>query len=379
MGRLALVLPGGGARGAYQSGALLAVGEICDSLRMRWPFPILTGVSCGALNASFLAAHLGSLKEATGELALLWEQVTTDQVLETGPWPLLKTSAKWLRLLFFGAMSRNSQILSLLDTKPLRQLIRKHIDFRGIQKRINEGSLKNLAITALDYQDGLSHTFYSNEIGVQPWVRVGRVSQHAQITEDHIMASTAIPLLFPPVRIHQRYFGDGSVRHYHPLSPAIHLGADCLLAIGVKHLGKGGERIAAYKPSPGRVAGVILNSVFLDAMDRDYERLERINDTLRFLPEGAPTSLRPIRVCVIRPSEDIGKIAAEEQYSMPRSLRYLVQGVGTTRENSDLISYLLFESQFTRRLLNLGYCDTMAQRGEVEEFLRCSTFQQEES
>lgn len=359
---------GGGARGSYQAGVLKGIGEITQEMGIQQPFPILTGVSAGAVNAGFLAAYSDDMRAAIQQLAHTWGSIRSDTIYKVDLWSLAKIAARGSFELIFGAYGKKSRVQSLLDTEPLRQFAYAGMPYGRIQQNIDQGHLRALAITAVSYTDGMSHVFYQGHESIQPWFRHLRKAVPTEITAEHILASAAIPLLFKPISMTDGFYGDGSLRNYAPLSPAIKLGAERLLVIGVRRPEQGILNANAYQPSPGRVISVILNSLLLDAIDIDYERLTRINGTIEKLAKRAETELKPIKVCIIRPSEDIGRIAAEQADAMPKVVRHFVGGLGSRKESSDLISYLLFEPAFTHWLMDLGYRDAMAQRQEIVEF-----------
>ena len=365
-----LILTGGGARGAYQAGALRAVTEITHEMGISQPFTIFSGTSAGAINAALLAAHADQMQIGAEKLTALWHDISTEQIFRTDFGSLSRTGLRWVLELFSGGAARQNVAHGLLDTAPLRELITREINFSDITKNIDNKLIKSLIITATNYTNGICHNFFEMKGEVKPWLRARRVGDRTEITPDHVMASSAIPVFFPPIKIEEDYFGDGSLRNYTPFSPAIRLGAEKVLVIPVRKQDIAGDEEEQSHPTIGRVISVILNSVLLDAVDMDYERLTRINQTLGNLRSDAETPLRPIDVCMIRPSQDIGKIAFEEEKHMPRTLRYMIRGLGSSKDAEGLISYLLFESSFTRRLLDLGYADAMAMKDEITNFYR---------
>ena len=372
--RTALILTGGGARAAYQVGVLKAVRELLPE-PARNPFPILCGTSAGALNAATLAAGAADFGAGVGRLLAVWENFRAPQVYRSDAAGIGAAGARWLSALAFGWITRRAP-RSLLDNAPLRSLLDASVDFSGIASAIDSGALHSLSITCSGYSSGQSVSFFQGRPGVAPWRRSQRVGAPAAITLDHLMASSAIPFVFPAVHINREWFGDGSMRQMAPISPAIHLGADRILVIGAGRTAEEGRvRAAGGYPSPAQIAGHALSSIFLDTLEVDLERLARINDTVGRLDEArraeAGIALRPLECLVIQPSQRLDIIAARHAHSLPAQLRIVLRGLGTfRREGSTLLSYLLFEPSFTRALIELGYHDAMTRAGELRRFLR---------
>ena len=367
---LGLVLSGGGARAAYQVGVLHHLAERCPELR----FPILTGVSSGAINATYLAAHRGSLAEATAHLRAAWNGLSLDQVFHTDVFSLTTTAARWVVALGSAGTPVVSNVRGLVDTAPLGTFLSRAIDLAGIEENLAASRLRALALTATSYATGEAVTFVQGQPGVPTWRRAMRRGVRAQITIDHLMASSAIPLVFPAVRIDGDYYGDGALRQTAPLSPAIHLGADRLLAIAVEQspAQTPSADVGGDYPPPARVIGLLFHSIFLDRLDADVERLERINALIDALPPGRtpPDGLRKVECRVIRPSRNVGRMAAQVAHHLPRAVRLLLRGVGAHRtENAGLVSYLMFEQPFLNQLMGLGYEDAAAQWPALARFL----------
>ncbi|AWI77052.1 Patatin [Parazoarcus communis] len=372
-GRAALVLTGGGARAAYQVGVLQAIRHIRGP-RPGNPFPILCGTSAGGINATALAVYSADFNAAVRKLSWIWRNFCASQVYRTDAAALLGSGLRWGSALFAGWAVRQTP-RSLLDNSPLRALLERTLDFNAIDQSIDAGHLHAVSVTVSGYTSGESLAFFSGHPSIQPWRRAQRIGTRARLGVDHLLASSAIPFVFPAARINREYFGDGSMRQLAPVSPAIHLGADRILVIGSGRLAEEGRQRTDSYPSPAQIAGHTLSSIFLDGLAVDLERMERINETLGCLSEAqraaAGIRLRPIETLVISPSQRLDAIAGHHRESLPPLLRAVLRGVGAMRrEGSTLLSYLLFEQSFTRALMDLGYQDTLARRDEVAAFLR---------
>ncbi len=365
---LAVVLGGGGARAAYQAGVLRRIGQEYPQLRPA----ILVGESAGAINATYLAAHPGSLSAAAQDLAGLWNQLTTDRVFRVeGHW-LLRNALRWAARLVSGGWRLAPEVRGLLDTAPLRSLLDASLgavngEIPGIARRIEEGRLDAIALTTIDYGSGVSVTWVQGR-GIQNWERPQRRSVTTKLTLDHVMASAALPLIFPAVALEGGWHGDGGVRLHAPLSPAVHLGARKILAISTRSAPPPGTALQRPRPHPppAQIASVLLRTVFLDLVDQDALNLERLNRLLRRLPSGEPEGLRAIELLVIRPSQDLGSLARACEACLPRGLRFMTRGLGTREAaSSDLLSLLMFEPEYLRRLVEVGEADAEAHLGEV--------------
>lgn len=370
----ALVLSGGGARGAYQVGVLKAVGELAKEYQLENPFQILCGVSAGSINASFLASQCQDFPRATQNLVDLWASLSSDQIFRTDAFSMGKIGLKWVGELSFGGFGTSTAGRALLDTEPLFNLIRKNLDQPQIAENLKNLKLHSLAITALDYQTSESITFVQALEEFPGWKKIRRSSEPAVIQAEHVLASSSIPILFPPTQVGDRHFGDGCVRNISPLGPALYLGAREILVIGVRiHDEISPPAVHGPSPSPSvaRVANLLLNSVMLDGIEADVERLNKINEFLRRVPAEHQVNLnfKKVNALFISPSEDIGLIAAELSSRLPRIIRYLLKGLGPLNEAKEIISYLLFEKEFTYRLIEMGYKDGMDRKAEILRFL----------
>jgi NTE family protein len=373
--RKALVLPGAGARGAYQVGVLKAVAQLLPK-NAHNPFAIISGTSAGAINAAVLAGRAANFERAIRDMERVWANFSADQVYRTDNWTMLKTSLHWLAAAIFGGLGLRNPA-SLLDNTPLRYLLLRDVRFGGIARALQRGHLDALAITASAYTSARSVTFFQGRASAKPWARVRRIGRAERITLDHLMASAAVPFVFPPVKIAGEYYGDGSMRHRAPLSPAVHLGADRMLVIGVRDERPDPEPPVGADPEVptfAHLGGYMLDTLFMDGLYTDLERLARINKIIehagaeRF--KGALAELRPLHTLVIVPKDDIRAVAARHANELPRGVRLLLGGLGAMNRNGmQLVSYLLFESGFTRELIEMGYRDAFAMEDELRAFL----------
>lgn len=369
-----LILAGGGARAAYQVGVLKAIADMLPAGAAN-PFPIICGTSAGAINGAALAIDATRFQYAVRRLTRVWQNFHVDHVFRSDTLGIAKSGAHWLAAFLSGGLGRFNPH-ALLDRAPLEQLLRRHMPCHMIQNSINAGALRAFSVTAAGYTSGQSVTFYQGVDDIEPWTRARRIGVAARITQNHLMASSAIPFIFPGVKLDREYYGDGSLRQIAPISPALHLGAQRLLLIGVREE-RNGEPVKSISmgyPSLAELAGYVLDSMFLDALEIDLERLTRVNKTISLIPshhlEEAQVSLRPVDVLVISPSEDMNRIAGRHAMELPRPVRLLLRGLGAMkRRGSSLVSYLLFEEGYTRALMDLGYKDTLKRKDEVLWFL----------
>lgn len=366
-----LILSGGGARGAYQVGVLAAIAELLPRGTPN-PFPIICGTSAGAINAASLAANAGNYRTAIRGLERVWSNITAEQVYRTDTYALVKAVIRWL---FSGVTTgKTPERSALLDNMPLQRLLTLVINFRRIRENLELGHLRALAITASGYASGESVSFFQGASELPEWVRARRKGKRSTIGVEHLLGSAAIPILFPASKVDGAYYGDGALRQLAPLSPALHLGASRLLVIGVSgNMSAGHQRQLSGYPSMAQVLGHVLNSVFVDTLEGDVERLERINRTLDAMSERARRKhgiqLRQVDVLKIYPSRPIDEIAAEHIKELPRTLRFFLRGSGATRSpGASAMSYLLFEPGFTRSLIEMGRKDAMARKDEILAF-----------
>ncbi|KNZ32995.1 MAG: Patatin [Methylibium sp. NZG] len=381
-----LVLTGGGARAAYQVGVLKALAQIrrdCGGPTHN-PFPVITGTSAGAINAAALASRADDFDAAVRMLCEVWENFHAEQVYRADSIGVLRTGARWLTMMSLGwiiARWRRAKPRSLLDNEPLSMLLGRLFDANRVAQMMREGHLQALAVTASSYGSGLHVTFYEAAADIAPWTRSQRIAVRDSISVAHLLASSAIPFVFPAQALtidgRTEYCGDGSMRQSAPISPAVHLGAQRILVVGAGRMHEpAGPRVGSSEyPNLAQIAGHALSNIFLDALAVDVERLQRINSTLKLLPPHAlaRTSLRPIEVLVIAPSQRLDDLAAKHLGSLPAPIRAMLRGVGVSGRGEDargaaLASYLLFESAYTRELVALGEADTVRRRDEVVGF-----------
>lgn len=364
---IGLVLTGGGARTAYQVGVLLAVSDWLGRPR-RTPFSIITGTSAGAINASVLAAHAGSFGRGLEYLAGVWRGLEVGDIYRCDRRTLYGRALHWLVALIRGGLGRNNP-RALLDYRPLRALLERHVNFARIDLHLRRGLLDAVAITASGYGSGRGVTFYQAAGQPTPWQRERTLSRPAKLALDHVMASVAIPLLFEAVRIDDDWYGDGAMRDHTPLSAAINLGAQRLLVISTRN----SDPVPLPQPPPypelGKIGGYILDSLFMDGIGPNLRRLQRLNELVRLsdvsppMRQGRP--LRQIDACAINPSLDLHHIAARHTDRFPAPVRRLFRGIGAFGELSPLPSYLLFDGAFCRELMDLGYADAQRQKDEI--------------
>lgn len=373
----ALILSGGGARAAYQVGVLKGLAELLP-VGSRNPFPIICGTSAGAINAATLAAHEGSFADAVASLEDLWLQLEPQHVYRCG-WLEMTRSVGRLLLSLINRGVGMGQPVALLDNSPLRELIERAINFEKIDRAILRGDIEAVSISAMGYHSGKSMSFFQGKAGIQDWARYRRSGRRTLLNSDHLMASSAIPTMFPATRLEFEYFGDGAMRQLAPLSPALHLGADRLFIIGVSanldRRKRVTEKPPSHSPSMAQIVGHLLNSAFVDSLESDVERLDRINRLVELIPPetlaDGHLNVRRIDRLVISPSEELDRIAASKVDSLPASVSFLLRATGGTEAGggATAASYLLFARPFVEALIELGYRDAMWSRDDITQFL----------
>lgn len=379
-----LILTGGGARAAYQVGVLKAIAEILPR-RTQNPFPIICGTSAGAFNAVTLAVYAQSFRLGAQYLEKMWKNFTAHDIYRADALGVFNNTVRWLAGLVFTALGINKlNHVSLLDSSPLAALLDRAMPSEKIQENIDAGALHALSIAASGYGTGQSVNFFQSAQGVQPWQRARRIGVSTFIEAKHILASSAIPFIFPAVKINREYFGDGSMRQIAPISPALHLGAVRVLVIGTGQTDENQPsrtKVDDY-PSLAKIAGHAMDSIFLDSLEVDMERLSRINKTIDLVAMEVRQrmNLHHIDVLHISPSQSIEKLAGRYSKQLPLPIRFLLRGVGAMRRSaSNLVSYLLFEKDFCRALIDLGYQDAMNRKEEIIAFLGVSAEAEAES
>jgi len=362
-----LVLSGGGARAAYQVGVLAALAERVPSLN----FPILTGVSAGAINTLYLAASPGSFADAVTALRGEWARLTADRVYRVRPTRLGRMVVQRLLRAAIGRRAGPTPLRGLLDMEPLREFLAGGLDVSGLKANLATGRLRAVALTATSYSSGHTVTFVQGAPEIPTWERARRLAVRTPLTIEHVLASSAIPVLFPAVQLGEEYYGDGSVRQTAPLSPAIHLGARAVVAIAMQtRLPATALPSAPEYPTAAQALGIVLNSIFLQALDADAERLARINRLLELLPPDVrPPDLGRVELLMLHPSQDLGALAAGRFGTLPRTVRFVVETMGGKRVRAaDFLSYLLFEPSYTSRLMDLGHADVNRNWPQIASF-----------
>jgi len=371
--RVGLVLPGGGARAAYQVGVLRAIADLLPA-RSANPFPVVTGTSAGAVNATAIAVHADRFRVAIGNLERVWRNFQVGQVFRADSGTVIRSGMHWALAMMSGGWLLPPP-RSLFDNSPLRELLRGQFDFAGIRRSIDAGHLDAIAMSAAGYTTGRSVSFYDSKPGCDPWSRTRRTGEPTDLSLDHVMASVAVPFLFPPVSLGDEYYGDGAMREANPFSAAIHLGAQRLLVIGTRNENRPQPPLPPICPTFGQIFGYMLDALFSDGLYADLERLTQINQivdrvgALQGVGENN-VHLRRIDIMVIMPSRDLSEIARHHTGSLPRALRTLLRTMGALNAGGgQLMSYLMFQDSYTRELIALGYQDAMKRSDDLLSFL----------
>src|SRR3954470_1211622 len=372
---LALMLGGGGARGAYQAGVLRGIAQRFPNLN----FPILSGISAGAVNTIHVAAHEGTLVDCADDLIKLWLALSPELVYDVRSGPLMWNGFQWFARLASGGFGRGREPMrGLVETNPLRKYLEGVIPraadgtIPGIHRNIENGRLKAVSLSATSYTTGQSVTWVEGR-DVDLWQRPQRRTEPAKLTIEHVMASSALPMLFPAVKVGSEWFGDGGVRLTAPLSPSLHLGASRILTISTKYQKTQREAdtpATAGYPPPAQVLGTLYNAVFLDLVDEDILRLRKVNQLLMNTAPEKRDKMRVVDIMVLRPSQDLGRLARNFEPKLPPFFRYLTRGLGTNKTASpDLISLILFQGDYLKAMIDLGEKDAIAAGDAIQRFL----------
>ncbi len=370
---VSLVLSGGGAHAAYQVGFLRCLADHCPGIR----FPILTGISAGAINAAFIANHQGTFPEAVASLSEFWRNLSIDQVYDADAWSFAKKALHWGVNLLSGGLSTTAAPKALVDTAPLRKLLQRGFassddGISGIRENIRRQHLKALAITATNYTTGQAVTWVQGR-DIEMWERPHRHSVMTEITVEQVMASTALPLFFPAVKVGDSWYGDGGIRQYAPLSPSLHLGAKCIIAVSTRNkpsLSEASHAANRGYPSVAQILDVLMNAIFVDLLDQDLLGLDRVNRLLENQSLTEASNVRLVRAFTLRPSVDLARIAGKYEPNLPRSFRFLTRRLGTYKTRSyEWLSMIMFDPNYIRTIMDIGEADAHARKEEIEAFL----------
>jgi NTE family protein len=371
---LGVVLTGGGARGAYQIGVLRWIARQASQLQV----PVITGVSAGAVNAAKLASSPNPFADTIEELAALWAELTPEKVFRVDASIIGANAVRWGLRLVSGGAGTGAQPRGFLDTSPLREFLEEALCpvegvLTGIDYNLQRGTLRAVAVIATSYSTGQTVVFFKGQ-NVKPWARPQRRAVLTDLTIEHVMASSALPIFFPAIKVGNQWYGDGGIRLTAPLSPALHLGAGRILAVSTRYDRTQAESdtlaVSGYPP-PAQVLGVMLNAAFLDLVDQDALRLENINRLLASLPPEERQGMQPVRLTVIRPSLDLGRLAAEFEPQLPRAFRFMTRGLGTRETRSpDVLSMLMFQRDYLMRLMAIGEADAERRAADIEALLK---------
>lgn len=369
--KLAIVLNGGGARASYQAGALRALYEIIKNDQNL--FDIITGNSAGAINAIFLANKARDWGDSTQYLVDLWKRIKPEDVFDISHYTMSRIGTRWVKGTIFRDTSAGDPFNGILNTEPLKKLLQREVDFKELHHLIEDKFISAVALSTTNYYSGSSVVFFDGEKHIPEWSKSDRFSIRTELNIDHVMGSSAIPLFFPPAKIAHSYYGDGCIRQVTPLSPAIHLGATKLITIGIRNRRPQEiikELALRSNPPPqiSQVGGVMMNAIFLDSLDSDVERLEKMNIMVAIMGKHSPW--RHIPILSLNPSRDLGAMTKKLNNEMPKFLRYFLSSIGVTGLSGlDLLSYLAFDSSYTLQVTELGYEDTLARKNEILSFI----------
>jgi len=366
----ALMLPGGGARGAYQVGVLKAISEL--TANETNPFPVICGTSAGAINAAVLASHAHEFSTGVQRLERFWGSMYCARVYRTDAWTVFKSGMRFALTLLSGGLIKTDP-RAFLDNTPLRRFLQNTLRLDGIQTAIEQNALRGVAVTASGYSSASATSYFQAQEGIDEWQRTRRRGLATQLNVHHLLASASLPILFPAERIGNEYFGDGGMRMVAPLSPAIHLGASRIMVIGTRDEKPDlpPESPADY-PSAGEIGGYLMDTIFMDTLNADLARMKRINKTLELIPEEKrhDTGMININSLVLKPSKDLRHITKAHVGEIPLSVQILLRTLGGWGRDWRMASYLLFESGYCNELIDLGYADGMNAEQAITDFLK---------